>query len=153
MLERFWEMEEFVETVPSIDDIRAIKQYNETVTFASDGRYVVRIPFMTGDIDLGDSKPSALARLAQLEQKFEQNPNLKMKCCKTMQEAIDLSHMRLATAAERAKPGYIIPHHSVAKDRIVCDASAVSSNGKSFNDIQISGPNLQENLADIIFCF
>lgn len=70
-----------------------------------------------------------------------------------MQEATDLGHMRLATAAELAKPGYSIPHHAVAKDRIMCDASAVSSNGKLFNDIQIAGPNLQENLADIILRF
>lgn len=29
----------------------------------------------------------------------------------------------------------------------------MSSNGKSINDIQIAGPNLQENLADIILRF
>lgn len=153
MLERFWEMEEFVETVPSIDDIRAIKYYNETVTFADDGRYIVRIPFIGGDFELGDSRSTALARLSQLERKFKRNPNLKAKYCASMQEAIDLGHMRLATAAELAKPGYFIPHHAVAKDRIVCDASAVTTNGKSFNDIQISGPNLQENLADILLRF
>lgn len=116
MLERFWEMEEFVETVPSIDDVRARKFFNETVTYADDGRYIVRISF----IELGESKKTALARLLQLERRFKRNPNLELKYGESMHEAIDLGHMRLATAAERAKPGYFIPHHAVAKDRIVC---------------------------------
>lgn len=153
MLERFWEMEDFVETAPSINDVRAIKYYNETVTCADDGRYIVRIPFIGGDCELGESRTTALARLSQLERRFKRDPNLKIKYCESMQEAIDLGHMRLATAAELAKPGYFIPHHAVAKGRIVNDASAVSSNGKSLNDIQIAGPNLQENLADIILRF
>lgn len=153
LLERFWEMEEFSEPLPSIEDIRAIKYFKETVTFRTDGRYIVRIPFIEGDNELGDSRTTALARLSQLERKFKRNPDLKTKYGFSMQEAIDLGHMRLATETELSKHGYYIPHHAVAKDRIVCDASAVTSNGKSFNDIQITGPNLQENLADIILRF
>lgn len=141
------------ETIPSIDDVRAIKFFNETVTYADDGRYIVRISFVGGDIELGESRMTALARLTQLERRFKRDPNLKTKYCESMQEAIDLGHMRLATAAELAKPGYFIPHHAVAKGRIVCDSSAKSSNGKSINDIQIAGPNLQENLADIVLRF
>lgn len=71
-----------------------------------------------------------------------------------MQEAIELGHMRLATAEERHASGYYIPHHPItSRFRIVKDGSCATTNGKSINDIQLAGPNLQENLANIIMRF
>lgn len=57
-------------------------------------------------------------------------------------------------------PSYYIPHHAVVKSessttrvRIVYDASASTSNGKSLNDYLYSGPKLQQDLPGIIIRF
>lgn len=71
-----------------------------------------------------------------------------------MREAIDANQMRLATPEEMATKGYYIPHHPLLKKfRIVKDGSCKTTNGKSVNDIQLAGPNLQEKLMYILWRF
>lgn len=58
------------------------------------------------------------------------------------------------------EPGkYFIPHHAVLKSdgdvskiRVVFDASAATSSGKSLNDVLCIGPKLQADLRDILLC-
>lgn len=154
LLERFWAEEELIPTrMFSEAEQRAIDFYNETTIRATDGRFIVRLPFIEGN-KLGDSREVAWQRFLQLERRLERNPEVKALYHKVMRELLDSNHMRLATSAERKATGYYIPHHPVVKKfRVVMDGSCPSRNGKSVNDVQLPGPNLQEKLADIIMRF
>ncbi|MCV5003450.1 hypothetical protein OFM39_27725, partial [Escherichia coli] len=70
-----------------------------------------------------------------------------------MDEYIALGHMKLA---ERTGE-YFIPHHAVVKRkendikiRVVFDASAPSSSGRSLNDCLATGSKLQTDIGDIL---
>lgn len=155
LIQRFWAEEELSdEPVLSIEDQLAIDLYRKTTKRADDGRFIVKLPLKEGDIELGDSKKIAMDRFFQLERRLERNNELCGKYCAAMRADIESGQMRLATADERQTKGYYIPHHPVTtKFRIVLDGSCSSSNGKSVNDIQLAGPNLQEKLETIIMRF
>lgn len=108
------------------------------------------------DIELGRSRPMALQRLYSQENKFKKNPEFKAKYHKFMDEYEQLGHMRLASPLAADQPHYYLPHHAVAierKFRVVFDGSAKTSNGRSLNDIQYTGPRLQKDLAEIVMKF
>lgn len=77
-----------------------------------------------------------------------------------MREYLNLNYMEeIPPDKEDRKPSYYIPHHSVIKEdsitikvRVVFDASCKTSTGKSLNDMLMVGPNLQDDLFDIILC-
>lgn len=118
------------------------------------GRFIVRIPFVEGDETLGDSRTMALKRFFQLERKLERDSAIRSKYDQFMKQFIDLNHMRKANGQEKRAIGYYIPHHAVLGNfRVVFDGSCKTTNGKTLNDIQLPGPNLQENLAMIIMRF
>lgn len=154
LLEKFWAEEELTST-PMYSELekRAIDYYEKTTTRAADGRFIVRIPFIE-DNKLGDSREIARQRFLQLERSLDRKPDVRDKYHQAMRESIETNRMRLATAKERSATGYYIPHHPITKRfRVVMDGSCPTRNGKSVNDNQLSGPNLQERLPDIIMRF
>lgn len=156
LLQKFWEREEEFsdEQILSNEEQQFIDHYNQTTTRAENGQFIVRLPLIEGDTELGDSRATALHRFYQLERRLERNPELREKYQISMRESIKSGHMRLATAEERHALGYYIPHHPVTtRFRIVNDGSCATTNGKSVNDIQLAGPNLQEKLAIVIMRF
>lgn len=154
LLTRFWELSDPSENSYTVAEERAERYFSETVQRDADGRFTVRIPFIDGDLSLGDSKEIAKQRLKQLERRFNRNSGLREKYNEFMEEYLELGHMREATTCEQRANGYYIPHHSVIKRfRVVFDASCATSNGKSANDIQLAGPNRQEHLSVIIMRF
>lgn len=154
ILQRFWEVEEFFEPVQAEEDKIAEEWFVNTTTRDEHGRYIVRLPFTSESKEIGKSRQIAEMRFKQIENRFKRNEELKQKYSEFMREYIQLNHMSEATESERSEDGFFIPHHAVLKRfRVVFDASCVSSNGKSVNDIQLAGPNLQEELAHIIMRF
>lgn len=152
-LQRFWEIEEMPDIIVSEDDQRAEEQFRNTVQRAANGRYIVKIPLHDNKI-LGSSESIALQQFYQLERRLQKNDELSKNYMEFMQEFIDLGHMRLATSAEKRADGYYIPHHAVtSRFRVVFNASSLTTNGKSFNDIQLAGSNLQDDLDIIIMRF
>lgn len=125
----------------------------------SDGRYVVPIPLDVNSMDLGDSYRTAHRRYVKLEERFKREPKYFKKYSEFMTDYIEQGHMSLLEKPiERTEPHYFIPHHGIYSEktdkfRAVFDASAVTSSGKSLNDIQMLGERLQDNLADIILRF
>lgn len=152
---KFWELEEGTEELlQSPEDLRAEKHFVETTFRDVQGRYVVRLPLREQNNELGESRGIALNRFYQLERRLEQDAPLQRKYHEFMQQYIELKHMRLATRAESRSNGYYIPHHPIVKKfRVVFDASCSTSNGLSVNDIQLAGPNLQEELPIILMRF
>ncbi|XP_037959149.1 uncharacterized protein LOC119688548 [Teleopsis dalmanni] len=80
-----------------------------------------------------------MARLLSMERKFIQNPSLKEEYSKFMKEYLNLGHMKPANS-----------FNNTTKLRVVFDASAKTSNGKSLNDIMMVGPRLQRDIFEII---
>uniref|UniRef100_A0A0A1WIS4 RNA-directed RNA polymerase n=1 Tax=Zeugodacus cucurbitae TaxID=28588 RepID=A0A0A1WIS4_ZEUCU len=105
--------------------------------------------------ELGESRKQAVARLISMENKFKSNNKLKEEYNKFIKEYIDLGHMRKVDENQKGK--YYLPHQAVIKEnnittklRVVFDASAKASNGRSLNDIMCTGPKLQGDIFDII---
>lgn len=104
-----------------------------------------------------------MARLFQLERKFENNTELKNKYVSCIDEYIKLGHMkRVYTSDDSLKDNegnfncYYMPHHAVFKQtsnttklRVVSDASRKTHSGFSLNDKLCVGPTIQDDLFDI----
>lgn len=97
----------------------------------------------------------ALARLLGIEKKFKVNPSLKDQYTKFMTEYLKMGHMRKTNGKIEGK--YYMPHQAVirsdrstTKCRVVFDASAKTSNGKSLNDVLQIGSKLQHDIFQIM---
>ncbi|XP_036317941.1 uncharacterized protein LOC118732919 [Rhagoletis pomonella] len=69
-LERFWELEEEQDEEAKVEDEMCLKKFEETTKQDADGRFIVEIPFKD-DMELGDSRKQAIARLLSMEAKFK----------------------------------------------------------------------------------
>jgi Reverse transcriptase (RNA-dependent DNA polymerase) len=129
--------------------------YLQNTKRLANGKFVVKIPFKNNNVDIGETKKRAIARLLQVEKSLEKDNDMRNEYHKFMDEYIKLGHM------ECCKPttdqAYYIPHHAVLKQdsittklRVVFDASAKSTNGKSLNDNMLVGSNLQDKLSEIL---
>jgi hypothetical protein len=115
------------------------KHFRQNFKRLPNGKYQVKIPFKEDNINIGESRKRAIARLIQLEEKLDMNPKLKVEYHKFLQEYLQLGHMEMSK--EPTESGYFIPHHGVLKEdaittklRVVFDASAKTTNGKSLNE-------------------
>ncbi|XP_037931353.1 uncharacterized protein LOC119666142 [Teleopsis dalmanni] len=153
-LERFWEIEEIEneKEKPNSDDELCLDLYKTTTIKDTDGRYIVQIPFKE-DLSLGNSRKQAVARLLSLEKNI--NKKLKKEYAEFMREYEQLGHM--VKTKDQNKGLYYMPHQAVIREkslttklRVVFDASAKTSNGKSLNNIMMTGPRLQKDIFDII---
>lgn len=164
-LSRFWSVEEPVAPkIPTTEDQWCEEYFSKSTSRDSSGRFCVALPFrdlftasgpstFTSSHGLGDSRVSALKRFYNLEKRLNKNPDLYAAYRKFMTEYQTLGHMVPAPKSG----SYFIPHHPVlrsdgdlSKIRVVFDASAVSSSGRSLNDVLCTGPKLQTDLRDIL---
>ncbi|XP_035218435.1 uncharacterized protein LOC118191710 [Stegodyphus dumicola] len=69
-LKRFWELEEVpnsTDTAFSPEEQFVETHFRENYSINSDGRFVVKLPFLKSKSELGNSKPAALSRLYAME--------------------------------------------------------------------------------------
>ena len=111
---------------------------------------------------LGESKNQAVHRFLSQERRMQNNPDLKQQYINFMHEYESLGHMEkiISNDSNTSDKTYYLPHHAVVKEsstttklRVVFDASANASDGKSLNDRLLVGPTVQENLVDILLRF
>lgn len=173
LLQKFWTAEEPDRPdLPTTEDERCEAWFQKSTKRDISGRFYVSLPFRSAvyaqsessmtqkpltqggsPTDLGSSRSLALNRLHNLERRLAKDPELQTAYCKFMDEYLDLGHMRRASV-----PGkYFIPHHAVIKRgeggmkvRVVFDASAKSTSGKSLNDCLCTGPKLQTEISDVL---
>lgn len=159
-LQKFWELEEISEEeILTPDEQSCVDYFNNTIRRDIDGAYIASLPFR-GDpaTMLGDSRRMAMARLFQMEKKFEKDEILKEAYIAYMNELIERGYM-IRCGYDINKPHCYLPHHPVMKDstttkvRPVFDASRKTSNGVSLNDLLRPGPKLQEDLFNILIRF
>lgn len=156
-LTRFWELEEPSMAITNQVENECERQYRETVRRQADGRYIVHIPFLSGQPKLGDSRRMATQQFYRMEKRMHRDPELLRKYVAFMREYEQLGHMVICSDNNDDDGGaYYIPHHAVSVDvkfRVVFNASAQSTNGVSLNDTQHNGPTIQDRLANIILRF
>lgn len=158
-LRRFWEIEDISESEEaalSAEDQYCVQFYKSTTKRLEDGRFEVRLP-LKPDISekLGSSKPKAISQFRSLERKFIKQEEIAKEYRLFMNEYLSLGHMKPAVGS--SNNGYFLPHHCVMKVdsitsrlRVVFNGSAVTSSGKSLNDLMYRGPNLQADLQALL---
>lgn len=159
-LRLFWEIEE----IPKARDAQTVEEracedhFVRNTTRNSEGRFCVHIPFHQSPDTLGDSYTQAERRFFALEKRLQRSSEYKKLYCNFLQEYQDLGHMTKVDSFE--PPCYFMPHHGVFRElstttklRVVFDASAPSSSGKSLNDLQLVGPPIQGDLIAILLRF
>lgn len=160
-LKMFWELEE----VPKVRDAQTEEEracedhFNRNTTRNSDGRFCVRIPLKQSPDVLGDTYFQAERQFFTLERRLQRSPDYKLLYANFMQEYLDLGHMSKVDI-DYSHPCYFMPHHGVFREhstttklRVVFNASAISSTGKSLNDLQLVGPPIQGDLIAILLRF
>lgn len=156
-LRRFWELDSFEQHSSDSPDEQLCEQIFVKTHYRSNNRYVVKIPINPRAPPLGSSREVALKRFHMLEQRLQNNSQLREQYTEFMQEYEQLNHMKVADRPpEPGQMVYYIPHHCVSvtkKFRVVFDASCKSSTGISFNEIQLPGKKLQDNLSDLLMRF
>lgn len=162
-LRRFWELEEInsnnKDKLLTKSESLCENLFKASTTRDNTGRFCVRIPLSESADVLGDSLTAAENRFRALERKLDRcTDEYKQMYKEFMTEYSRLGHM--TRVSDYNSPHYFLPHHGVfrvdsttTKLRVVFDASATTTSGKSFNDIQLIGPALQNDLVSILLRF
>jgi hypothetical protein len=166
-LQRFWEQEEIVSPIRTKEEEAVEGHFVETTTRDETGRFVVRLPRHSQNLQLGDSYTTAEYRFRQLERRLTRNLELRREYTKFMDEYLSLGHMQLVPEGDdnshdstSDKLIFFLLHHAVFKEsstttktRVVFDASTKSTTGISLNDILMVGPTFQQDLISIVLRF
>ncbi|XP_072400873.1 uncharacterized protein [Diabrotica undecimpunctata] len=161
-LQKFWFVEEIhhEQKQMSQEDLFCEDYFNKTVSRDPSGKFIVRFPLKLEATQLGESKNLAVKRLLFQEKKLEKNDVLKSKYSKFMDEYLNLQHMRQLTQKESSQFRCFLPHFAVFREdslttdvRIVFDGSAKTDSGISLNDIQYTGPAIQNDIFKIMLRF
>ncbi|XP_059053907.1 uncharacterized protein LOC131848156 [Achroia grisella] len=162
-LKKFWEIESDPYTLKRIlteEEILCEQLYKETTKRDSEGRYIVKLPFKSENLQYinGNSRDIATKRLKRLMVKLNRDETLKEKYTEIIKEYLHLEHMeRIPETEKENRLSFYLPHHAVinnAKDttkvRVVFDASAKNEYGVSLNELLMIGPTLQPELRHLI---
>lgn len=171
LLKGFCEVEAVPERSPySDEELWCESFFKQTHTRQPNGRYIVRLPFkfhFNPNVTLGKSHQLALNRFLQLERRFQRHPDKWNRYREGIEEYFQLDQITPAITSEKSTisthgscyhvASCVLPHHAVFKEeslttkqRIVFDASAKTSNGRSLNDILCVGPPLQNELPAVL---
>ncbi|XP_068158480.1 uncharacterized protein [Drosophila tropicalis] len=153
LLTRFWEVEDLPGKPVGDSDSVCEVNFQKTTRRDVSGRYTVSLPFRDPtNINLGHSRPGALAQFLKNESRLLKNIPAKTEYDAVIQEYLDLGHMR-QVPFDGTNNNFYLPHHAVFKPdstttkvRVVFNASSKSTNGVSLNDILYPGPVLQSDL-------
>lgn len=161
-LERFWAIEEppnGLKPIMSNEDKECESIFINTTKRDKNGRFLVQIPLKMNPSSLGDSSIRARRQFFSLERRLHKNETMKNLYIDFMTEYENMGHMTLDTS-DSSEISYFLPHHGVINDnssttrlRVVFNGSYPSDNGISLNDLQYTGPNIQEDILAILLRF
>lgn len=161
-LVKFWHLEECSNSsrIMSSDERYCEDHFRNTYQKDSTGRFVVSIPFKKNVTLLGESRQKALDRFKSTEKRLSKNTNLKKEYYEVMAEYINMGHMSKIDDEKDDGRSYYLAHHAVIKAtrlttkvRVVFDASMKTDSGLSLNDVQYTGPSLQDDIFSILLRF
>ncbi|XP_050065965.1 uncharacterized protein LOC126555042 [Aphis gossypii] len=148
---------------PSIlcnEAVKCEEHFKSTYTRTKEGRFSLKLPIKDISI-LGSSYEMARRRFFSLEKRLSQNDELRSKYITFLQEYEALGHMSQIKNVDAVHTNcYYLPHHAVlraesltTKTRVVFDASAKTTSGKSLNDVLMNGGVVQDDLVSILLRF
>ncbi|XP_055701775.1 uncharacterized protein LOC129801041 [Phlebotomus papatasi] len=160
-MEKFWTLEEVKAQKPlSVEEQKCEAHFALYTSRNSDGRYVVRLPTREDLQSLGDSRYLAEKRFRCIERRLQRDENLYTQYRDFMRQYESLGHMRkLPEGYTSPKPAVYLCHHPVIKEststpvRVVFDASAKTTSGKSLNSVLLVGAKTQDDLFEILLRF
>lgn len=159
-VEKFWQIEQVESAQPILSKETELceEHFKATHKREKNGRYVVQMPLKEEIGFLGESRSLAERRLRQLNQRLSNNTMMQELYRDFMQEYEKLGHME-RVVEKTPDDCYYLPHHGVyrpdkatTKLRIVFNASAPTSTGKSLNDLLLKG-DVIEDIFDIMTQF
>ncbi|GFW99953.1 integrase catalytic domain-containing protein [Trichonephila clavipes] len=160
-VKELWKQEEVPKTNAKIQIPDPCEEsFSKSVKRNNEGRYIVNLPFKENNT-LGESKEKAVQLLYALENKFHKNKQFKDNFLNFMNEYLALGHMReISQKRDDETPNCYIPYHMVineksttTKCRVVFNASSKTKNGKSLNDVLMTGPKLQTEIFNHLIKF
>ncbi|XP_055714803.1 uncharacterized protein LOC129808922, partial [Phlebotomus papatasi] len=160
-MEKFWTLEEVKAQKPlSVEEQKCEAHFALCTSRNSEGRYVVRLPTREDLQNLGDSRYLAEKRFRCIERRLQRDENLYIQYRDFMRQYESLGHMRkLPEGYTSPKPAVYLCHHPVIKEststpvRVVFDASAKTTSGKSLNSVLLVGAKTQDDLFEILLRF
>jgi len=136
------------------------EHFRSTYTRNKEGRFSLKLPIKDKSI-LGSSYDMARRRFFSLEKRLSQDNELRSRYIIFLQEYEALGHMSQIKNVDAVHTNcYYLPHHAVlraesltTKTRVVFDASAKTTSGKSLNDMLMNGGVVQDDLVSILLRF
>lgn len=172
LVRKFYDTEQVPEErTLSQEDKWFVDFFHRTTVRQPNGKYLVRLPLKTifdPNQTIGRSKQISLNRFHHLERRLQRKEGLMDRYTKGIHEYFELNQILPSTTTEDEHCTFtqtnqfsvtscVLAHHHVLKEdslttklRIVMNASAKTSNGKSLNDILCVGPALQNELPAVI---
>lgn len=164
ILLKFWQVEE-VSNKHSVSYLNqtseAEKLFLSSISYKQN-KFQVNLPFKSNVqiSELDGSYEVALRRFKLLERRFTQNTELFIQYKQFINEYVALGHAKYVDI-DFSNPShlvncYFMPHQAVfkvsssTKIRVVFDASAKSTNGKSLNDLLHAPPPPQRDIFDLL---
>lgn len=155
LLQGFWRQEKLPTSGKLLtpDEQHCGNHFLQIYSIISEGRYVVRLPFIPGaleslKVNLNDSHDIALKTQNLLKIQI-----LRMNTSMKGYERLNRMHVAQSTTKTAINNCYFLQHHGVIqgskKLRTVYNGSA-KVHGVSLNDLLYSGPNLIPELFDLI---
>lgn len=146
----------------TIQDARAEQVFQDTYTTTPDGGREVGMPTVEPTPVLGESRSKAVSRYLSLKKTLSRTG--KWEAYRdAVNDFLISGHAERVPKEDMKKPDsetFYMPMHAVCKMsstttkiRPVCDASAESSTGVSYNDTLVAGPSLYHPLTSIITQF
>lgn len=153
--------EESLEKKLSQQDQKGLETMDRTCRHLDNGKWEIGLLWKSEEVVLPQSKSTALRRLNIMERKMDSDPILKSKYCEQVEQFLVKGYARELSQEEaenETQRTWYLPHFAVKheskpdKFRFVFDAKA-KSNGVSFNDNFVRGPDLLNSLLNILFNF
>lgn len=159
LLTRFWQLEDVcTSSNHSPEEISCEDHFVKNNTRLENGQFCVKIPLKYPSDLLGESLSRAKHCFSSLERRFKGNLQLYEMYKSFMNEYELLGHMSLCDTTN--KDAHFIPHHGVMREcstttklRVVFNASSPTNTGVSFNNLQMIGPVVQDDLLSILIRF
>lgn len=156
------DLEDEADDTFSRDEQEALRHFAENVRRDEHGRYFVSLPRRHPTISLGRSRGTALRRFLNTEKALVAKGEWE-SFSTAVDDYFESGHSEEVPPADLRKPiaeTYYLPMHGVKKEsssstklRVVFDASARSSTGKSLNDTLLPGPALHPLLPSVLTSF
>lgn len=157
---KFWEIEEApITRALSQEEKDCEAHFVKTTRRDKDRRFVVSMSLFVTDV-LRRIQAVGQKSSINLEKRIKRLPELREEYVTFLKDYERLGHMKQVSEELTVPYSYYLLHHcviksesTITKTRMVFDASALTTNGRSLNSIQMMGPAIQDDLFSIIIRF